>query len=264
MQINSNHRSPVSRRITNNETSQKGETQKGDDFSDLFETKASFEFKPGSVTLGDLANMFKKNDDGGFTLSVPNDVLVSSDTANAEPARPEILAKIDALTGQPVAGVKHTTRSIPQTSIHAPSSPKPFSAGRFQVDFGRPNEPQTGVIFETEAGPGHLANVSPGETPIEGGYISFLSDPSDSRSTGATLNKAEEKHLLANLYDRFAEPMTQKQADTVDSVISYAFAIHHKEGGQGDQVQASHRELAAAVAAKGNDGSASDQAWILR
>lgn len=258
MLINQSQNSFQSRRITSNTPQAAQESEHG--FDDAFEVKASFEFKDGAVTLADLAGMFSKKEDGGYTLSVPSEVLVGSE----ESARPEILAKIDALTGQPIAGVKHTTRGLPRTEMHSPSAPKPFNAGRFQVDFGTANGPKTGVIFETEAGPGHLANVVPGETPIEGGYISFLSNPGDSHSTGANLNKAEEKHLLTNLYSRFNEPMTQKDAQTVDSVISYAFAIHHKEGGAGDQVQASHREMAAEVAAKREaDSTASDQ-WILR
>jgi hypothetical protein len=258
MLINQSQNSFQSRRITSNTPKAAQEPETG--FGDGYEVKASFEFKTGAVTLADLAGMLSKKEDGGYTLSIPNDVLVGSE----ESARPEIISKIDALTGQPIAGVKHTTRGLPRTEMHSPSAPRPFNAGRFQVDFGTANGPKTGVIFETEAGPGHLANVVPGETPIEGGYISFLSDPGDSRSTGATLNKAEEKHLLTNLYSRFSEPMTQKDAQTVDSVISYAFAIHHKEGGAGDQVQASHREMAAEVAAKReSDSSASDQ-WILR
>lgn len=260
MQINRNQTHLNTRRLNPSaEAPQKPEQS----FGDMFEVKASFEFKDGAVSLGDLASMFQKKDDGGYTLSVPKDVLVSSDTESSEPGRPEILAKIDALTGQPIAGVKHTTRGMPRTEIHSPSAPKPFSAGRFQVDFGSTNGPKTGLIFETEAGPGHLATVVPGETPIEGGYISFLSNPDDSRSTGEALNKAEEKHLLSNLYDRFSEPMTQKQADTIDSVISYAFAVHHKEGGAGEQVQATHNEMASAISAKTESSSAESQ-WILR
>ena len=58
--------------------------------------------------------------------------------------------------------------------------------------------------------------------------------------------------------------MTQKDAQTVDSVISYAFAIHHKEGGAGEQVQASHREMAAEVDAKREADSSGSSQWILR
>lgn len=258
MLINQSQNSSLSRRITHTPPKAAEESDTG--FGDAFEVKASFEFKDGAVTLADLAGMFSKKEDGGYTLSVPSEVLVGSEDA----ARPEILSKIDALTGQPIAGVKHTTRGMPRTEMHSPSAPKPFNAGRFQVDFGTANGPKTGVIFETEAGPGHLANVVPGETSIEGGYISFLSNPADSRSTGESLNKAEEKHLLQNLYSRFNEPMTQKDAQTVDSVISYAFAIHHKEGGAGDQVLASHQEMAATVGGKQESDSAASNQWILR
>ena len=44
---------------------------------------ATIQFKPGSMTLGDLGKHLKPKEDGGFTLSFPSDVVESS--SNDEP-----------------------------------------------------------------------------------------------------------------------------------------------------------------------------------
>ena len=245
---------------------------------------ATIQFKPGSMTLGDLGKHLKPKEDGGFTLSFPSDVVESSSNdeptgiySKADPAaagqpaessasaRPQVLAQIDEMKNLPIAGIKHTTRGLPRTEYHQPESPKPFSAGRFQIDFERREGPNVGMIFQTEAGPGHLANVVPGETPISGGSISFLSNPDDSHSISSTLNKAEEKALIESLYGRFTQKMTAKQATLANNTISYAMAVHFKEGGQGSAVQSAHSELSAAVKAQQpSDAGSSNGGWGLR
>ncbi len=246
--------------------------------------KGSVRFKPGAMTLGDLAKSMKENEDGTFTFSFPADVVESSSQeegggiysraemaaanqpAESGPAaRAEVLAQIDEVKNLPIPGIKRRTRGMTRTAYFAPAAPAPFAAGRFQVDFEKPDGSLVGVIFQTEAGPGHLARVVPGETPISGGSISFLSNPDDSHSITSTLNKAEEKSLIEGLYGRFTQRMTSKQADQANSVISYAMAIHFRDGGQGGAVQGAHQQLAADVKAQQpGDSNSSGGGWNLR
>lgn len=200
---------------------------------------------------------------GIFSKAEAAEAEAAARTPSAQ-ARPEVSAQIEAVKNLPIAGIKHTTRGMPRMEFFTPSAPQPFSAGRFQVDFEKPDGSLTGVIFETEAGPGHLATVVPGETPIPGGYIAFLSNPDDSHSTESPLNDAETKQFIEGLYGRFSQPMTAKQAERADSVIAYAFAIHNKEGGQGSAVQAAHQQLATQVKASQPGEANHAGGWNLR
>lgn len=184
--------------------------------------------------------------------------------APAEAARPEVLALIDTVKNLPISGIKHTTRGLPRMDYFTPESPQPFAAGRFQVDFEKPDGSNIGVIFQTEAGPGHLATVVPGETPISGGSVAFLSDPNNSHSETAVLNKTEIKEFIGGLYGRFTQPMTDTQAQRANNTISYAFAIYHKEGGQGAAVAGEHAQLSAAVKAAQPGNAKSEGGWNLR
>ena len=76
-----------------------------------FETVATFEFKDGGIRLQDLAGMFQKNDGGGYTLSIPTEVLTSSDSADTPPG-----PNSDTAAGPngPGPGPEHVTDDAPK------------------------------------------------------------------------------------------------------------------------------------------------------
>lgn len=76
------------------------------DSSDIgrFETAATFEFEPGSVTLGNLASILKANDDGTVTLTVPEGTVVTTAAESSEPAaKTEADAEVQAAQGETTA-----------------------------------------------------------------------------------------------------------------------------------------------------------------
>ncbi|MBI3925108.1 MAG: hypothetical protein HY319_06170 [Armatimonadetes bacterium] len=211
---------------------------------------------------------------GGFQL--PEESWSSSGAGRVErepevpqeTVSPEVKAQIDELRDARVSGIKHTTRGLPRTSFHLPEGPRPFSAGRFQVDFEKPDGSTIGMIFETEADVGHLHTFVPGETASPNAYAGFLEDPNDSYRVGQTLNKPETAYLISGLYAKFANAMTDSDAQALDQTISYAFGVWAKEGGQSGAVKSTHQQLTAQVQARQHDSQAdadSNGGWhVLR
>lgn len=177
-----------------------------------------------------------------------------------ERVRAEIGAALEALADQACTGVKHTTRSMPRLEHFVPQAPRPFGAGRFHAEFEGPSG-KTGLILQTEAGPGHLARIVPGETVISGGYASILADPANPSSAETVLNRAEERRLLETLYAKFEQPMTRDQSEKLQGVLDFAAAVHFREGGSAAQVAALHADLSRAVQAKHPQAEAG---WNLR
>lgn len=141
---------------------------------------------------------------------------------------PDVQTRLDALENSDCVGVQHTTRGIPRERMHEPLAPRPFAAGRFAVNFrDRSSGEETGYIFQTEAGPGHLGRVVPGETPIPGGYISLLADPQNPFSAETRLDKSNVDCLLDRLHARFKQPMTDDQSARLQNVLDFAYAIRH-------------------------------------
>jgi hypothetical protein len=171
--------------------------------------------------------------------------------SKAPEVRPELAPVLDGLAHSDVSGIGHTTRSIPRLAMHTPAEPRPFAAGRFEVKFND-NESghETAFIFQTEAGPGHLAQVVPGRTEIPGGSVSLLADPAQPFGKETPLNTAEVDRLLDGVYKRFNSPMTDKQAGDLQSVISFGSAIRYS--GQGaEAVKIAHsRRFVETVAIK--------------
>lgn len=155
--------------------------------------------------------------------------------------RPEIRAFLDELKEGTVTGVKHTTRGIQEMKPFVPESPKPFGAGRFQVDFDTAGGEGRAFIVQTEAKVGHLAPVTPGETNI-GGHISLLSDPADSRSETIQLTRDEQEAMLESLYAKTGQRMTKSTADATNFAISSVAAVRYSGEGA-SAVSAKHHSL---------------------
>lgn len=184
----------------------------------------------------------------------------AADAPRAEALRPQVAAAIDALKSQACTGVKHTTRGMPRLEHFRPQAPRPFGAGRFHAEFEGPDG-RTGLILQTEAGPGHLARIVPGETLISGGYASILADPADPSSAETVLNRSEERRLLETLYAKFEQPMTRDQSEKLQGVLDFTAAVHFREGGSAARVAALHAELSQAVEAR---QPKADGGWNLR
>jgi len=158
--------------------------------------------------------------------------------------RPALSAVINRVSQSDCKSIAHTTRGIPQESLHRPEAPRPFPAGRYEVVFSdRENGTETAYIFQTEAGLGHLQTVTPGQTEIPGGSVSLLEDPSKPEGASITLNPAEVDLLTSQLYARFKSPMSDSQAERLQQVISYAHAIRFSGAGV-DAVSGRHDALA--------------------
>jgi hypothetical protein len=155
--------------------------------------KASFQFKPGAVTMADLGKMMSKGEDGNTTISVPQDVLVQSEQpatsgssisdpfgwdsevneasqADSKPeVRPGVQQAIDFLASADEIRVIHTSRSP------APMYPEGFPAGRHAVGARKGDETKT-FIMNSEGLVSHLGQVVPGKTRVDG-YVAEVSDP---------------------------------------------------------------------------------------
>lgn len=176
--------------------------------------KASFQFKPGAVTLGDLGKMMQKGDDGKVTLSVPQDVLVESSVADsnsgisdpfgwnksveaapqaeqAPPIRESVQEAIDFISSADELRVIHTTRGM------RPTYPKGFPAGRYAVGARKGDQTKT-FIMNTEGRVSHLGEVIPGQTQVDG-YVAEVSDPYGQVAEGSKFNDSEMKALTISL-----------------------------------------------------------------
>lgn len=168
--------------------------------------------------------------------------------AARETVRPEVQQVLDAIPHSSVQGIRHTTRGLPMESLHVPSEPSTFGAGRFHVLLAeKTSGREMGFVFETEAGPGHLTPVTPGKTEISGGYISVLADPNADRGEATVLNRTETDRLITQLYQRYTTPMSDAQAKEFDAVISFASAVRYSGEGR-EAALGRHHELAAKVA----------------
>ncbi len=198
--------------------------------------KASFQFKPGAVTLSDLGKMLKKDDDGGMTLSIPSDVLVKSETAgedssisdpfgwntkaespsaDAPSIRPETQSAIDFIAGADDIRVIHTTRGLP------PQYAKGFPAGRYAVGVKNGEQTKT-FIMNTEGRVSHLGEVIPGETRVDG-FVAEVADPYSRVDDSKKFNDSELEALTV--------AMMRKQPDS--EATKYAAAIYSN----GDQAK---------------------------
>ncbi len=172
----------------------------------------------------------------------PHKPIAQLDEPTAEPqVRSEVKTFLDELKDGEIKGVKHTTRSIPQTKIYRPEAPQPFGAGRFQVDFDTASGEKRAFLVQTESQVGHLHPVTPGETNI-GGHISLLSDPANSHSETLKLNRDEQDALLSTLYTRFDKPMTEAEAKASNFTISTVAAVRFSGEGAA-AVSERHRSL---------------------
>lgn len=161
----------------------------------------------------------------------------------AEPMRPEVKAQIDRLVTSNCMGIAHTTRGIPQVSVHEPQPPQPFAAGRFHSQFQETStDEKTALVIETETGVGHLGRVVPGQTDVGSNcYVALCSNPDDPWNGLTKLNRSETEHLINSLYDRFQYPMTDDQAQKLEFNISAVMAVQYS--GQGAAaVSARHRQ----------------------
>jgi len=167
----------------------------------------------------------------------------STATANRSAAiRPEVQKFLDGLAESSIQGIKATTRGIGPMQRFQAQAPQTFPAGRFQVDYLASDDTVRSLVFQTEAGVGHLQPVTPGQTRIEG-YIAILADPQDSQSEKIRLNPKEQDALLKATYARAGKYMTQPVATATQNVINYTAAIRFS--GQGAQAVAKrHGELA--------------------
>ncbi|GMU58017.1 MAG: hypothetical protein AMXMBFR33_71630 [Candidatus Xenobia bacterium] len=172
----------------------------------------------------------------------PHKPIAQLDEPAAEPqVRSEVKQFLDELKDGTLTGIKHTTRSIPQTKIYRPEAPQPFGAGRFQVDFDTASGEKRAFIVQTESKVGHLAPVTPGVTNIDG-HISLLSNPENTHSETARLTKDEQDALLSTLYAKFDKPMTEAQAKTGNATISTVAAVRF-DGEGAAAVAERHRSL---------------------
>lgn len=178
----------------------------------------------------------------------------------SEPIRPEVQKQIDQLSEMPIAGIVATTRSAPRVEYFVPKAPHTISAQAYGVDFERGKGDKLRVIVNCEGGPSHGSPVTPGETKNPYGHITLQKDPQAARGADVKLNRSEIKYFLESMYGRFNNPMTSAQADFNNQTISAAFAVYYKDGGQTQDVQSAHRQLAAAL--KPDQGNS--EGWNLR
>lgn len=173
---------------------------------------ATFQFKPGAVTLADLGKMMKKGEDGTTTISVPKDVLVessadqssqsagisdpfgwdtkvdeSSKTESEPQVRPAVQEAIDFLSSADDIRVIHTTRGMP------PQYPEGFPAGRHAVGAKKGDQTKT-FIMNTEGLVSHLGEVIPGKTRVDG-YVAEVSDPYAQVNESSKFNESELEAL---------------------------------------------------------------------
>lgn len=198
--------------------------------------KASYHFRPGSVTMADLGNMMSKGEDGKVTISIPQDVLVQSEqpaesavsdpfgwnkVAEAAPAvakpeiRPGAQAAIDFISSADEIRVIHTTRGID------PQYPGGFPAGRHAVGARKGDDTLT-FIMNTEGRVSHLGEVIPGKTRVDG-YVAVVSTLHDQIKDANTFNESELEALTIAM-------MRQKPHE---AATEFAAAIYSN----GDQVK---------------------------
>ena len=176
----------------------------------------------------------------------PNSVeVIPQTTANQPNFRPEIKTNIDKLADYKIINIEHMTKGIEEPQKFEPEAPKEFNAGMFKVTFQKVLQKDNGtsldqvsVVCQTEARVGHLAKVVPGKTVVDGfmfyaGNTDILDIPKlINNNLNLKFNKDEEKYFIGQLYGRFAQKMTQTQANLVNHTKDLALAIYFN-GNQG-------------------------------
>ena len=165
--------------------------------------------------------------------------IIPQTTANQANIRPEIKAAIDKLADYEIINIEHMTKGIEEPRKFEPAAPKEFNAGMFKVSFQKALQKDGGtfldrvsVVCQTESKVGHIANVVPGKTVVDGFIFSTsYTDNQDIQkdiNNNLTLkfNKDEEKYFINQVYERFTKKMTQSQANLVDHTKDLALAIY--------------------------------------
>lgn len=156
--------------------------------------------------------------------SAPKSIAQLDEPASEPVVRPEVKQFCDELKEGMITGTRHTTRGLPRTKAFVPEAPKPFSAGRFAVDFTTRDGEERGFIVQTESKVGHLGSVTPGTTDV-GGHVSILGDPKNDRDEKITLTRDEQDAVLASLYGKTGQQMTDEQAKNTNATISWLAAV---------------------------------------
>ena len=183
----------------------------------------------------------------------PNSVeVIPQTTANQPNFRPEIKTNIDKLADYKIIDIEHMTKGIEEPQKFEPEAPKGFNAGMFKVTFQKVLQKDSGtsldqvsVVCQTEARVGHLAKVVPGKTVVDG-FIFYAgnTDIADipkliNNNLNLKFNKDEEKYFIGQLYGRFAQKITQSQANLVNHTKDLTLAIYFN-GNQG--IEQFHQE----------------------
>ncbi|MDD5688095.1 MAG: hypothetical protein PHE88_09730 [Elusimicrobia bacterium] len=171
--------------------------------------------------------------------SVSQNIITNIDLSKI---RPEVKIYIDELYDSEITSIEHTTMGIEEGRKRLPDNPKVFGAGRFKVVFNKDGDKKV-IIFQTEEKVGHIAKVVPGKTDI-GGFVEIQKNPGSDKAEGIThttksiknqsklnkfqdlkLNESELDYLIRTLYKKFRRPLTDSQADNLNSVKDYVLAI---------------------------------------
>ncbi|TVZ41108.1 hypothetical protein P886_0447 [Alteromonadaceae bacterium 2753L.S.0a.02] len=141
----------------------------------------------------------------------------------------QILQKLPTLD---ILVLDELTDSLSEPKIHKPELPQPFAAARFKVGFER------GIllIIETEERIGHMADIVPGKTVIDG-YVELTA--TQSGINNYRLSASEVQYLIEAIYTRFAAPMNLTQADALNFVKDRLLAVYLNGN---DQLAEFHRK----------------------
>lgn len=141
----------------------------------------------------------------------------------------QILQKLPTLD---ILVLDELTDSLSEPKIHKPELPQAFAAARFKVGFER------GIllIIETEERIGHMADIVPGKTVIDG-YVELTA--TQSGINNYRLSASEVQYLIEAIYTRFAAPMNLTQADALNFVKDRLLAVYLNGN---DQLAEFHRK----------------------
>ncbi len=180
----------------------------------------------GNIDYDYLDNLFIKDEEMS-NMSIDKEYEI----------RGNVKAYIDNLDGYDVVNIEHLTKGIEEVKIYEPEYPKPFKAGKFKVLFKK-GENEKIIICQTEEKVGHIAEIMPGKTVIDGCILFYDSNNYNENedlkgiSSEMIFNKEEEKYFIKQLYKKFTKEMTENEAYILNRVKDCSIAIYLN--GQGD------------------------------